>query len=127
MTDQISARLRKPTKTERLAIERLGRALFHLDETSISDYALKDQIPGVWTTLEHDIDVEEPRVKVTLLLDESVAKFFRTMGKGYQRRMNRVLATYAQMQISNVMENYRRMQEAGYGKLVRAEYRDGVE
>ncbi len=44
--------------------------------------------------------MREKKVQVTIRLDESVAKFYRAMGRGYQGRINRVLATYAQMRIA---------------------------
>ena len=39
---------------------------------------------------------------MTLRLDESVAKVYRAHGNGYQARINRVLATSAQLKISKV-------------------------
>ena len=104
---------RKPSKSTRLLLDRLKHNLYHLDQDTISQFDLKRQIPNAWATLENDIDVEERRVKVTLLLDESVAKFYRGMGKGYQRRINRVLGTYAQMRICDLTETYRQMLEDG--------------
>ena len=38
-------------------------------------------------------------MRVTLMLDESVAKGFRSMGRGYQARINRILQTWLQLQI----------------------------
>jgi hypothetical protein len=90
------------TRSERLAWERLGKRSLELYYTPIWVYDLKREVPAAWAVLEQDIDVEEPKVKVTIRLDESVAKYFRAMGKGYQERINRVLATYAQMQIARV-------------------------
>lgn len=96
---------RKPlTRSERLALERLGKRSVELGDTPIWVYDLRHEVPEAWATLEHDLDVQEPRVKITLRLDASVAKYYRAMGKGYQERMNRVLATYAQMKIARVME-----------------------
>ena len=92
------------SKTDRLAYERLGKRSGELRDTEIWVYDLQSEVPAAWATLAQDIDVEEPKVKITMRLDESVAKFYRAMGKGYQERMNRVLATYAQMKIARVME-----------------------
>ncbi len=92
------------SKTHRLALDRLGKRSLDLVDTPIWVYDLRDEVPAAWTTLEQDVDVEEPKVKITLRLDESVAKYYRAMGKGYQERINRVLATYAQMKIARVME-----------------------
>jgi len=65
-------------------------------------WKVQQKVPAAWATLEEDIDCDEPRVKITLRVDASVARVFRAMGKGYQARMNRVLATYAQMRIGEV-------------------------
>jgi hypothetical protein len=92
------------SKTHRLALDRLGKRSLDLVDTPIWVYDLRDEVPAAWATLEQDVDVEEPKVKITLRLDESVAKYYRAMGKGYQERINRVLATYAQMKIARVME-----------------------
>jgi uncharacterized protein (DUF4415 family) len=92
------------TKTRRLALDRLGKRSAELRETPAWVYDLKAEVPAAWATLAQDIDVEEPRDKITLRLDRSVAQFYRAMGPGYQARMNRVLATYAQMKIAQVME-----------------------
>jgi uncharacterized protein (DUF4415 family) len=90
------------TKAERLARDRLMRNLRGLQDKNTFDYSVRDAVPEAWATLEEDVDVEERKVKVTLLLDESVAKFFRAMGRGYQARINRILATYAQMKIARI-------------------------
>ena len=42
----------------------------------------------------------EETTKITLYLDASVVKFFRGMGKGWHRRVNRLLATYVQMHLA---------------------------
>ncbi|MDR9395498.1 BrnA antitoxin family protein [Roseovarius sp. SYSU LYC5161] len=91
------------TKTERLAREGLLKNLIHLDREGWIDSALADEIPEAWHTLEADVDVEEKKEKVTLYLDRSVAKFYRAMGKGYQARINRILATWAQMKIAGAL------------------------
>lgn len=96
------------TRTQRLAHDRLLSALMDAEWEGLEPYTdLARQIPEAWDTLERDVDVWEPRVKVTLMLDASVAKFFRAQGQGYQGRINRVLATYAQMKIAEV----RRMED----------------
>ena len=104
-------------KSQALASKRLTRYLVDLYDDRIPIEA-QHVIPEAWATLEDDIDVEEEKVKITLRVDASVAKFYRAMGKGYQTRMNRVLSTYAQMQIARVrwfegeMEDAK--QQAGY-------------
>lgn len=90
------------TKSERIARTKLLRHLWE-GRGDILDLVLEEAVPDAWHTLEADLDVEEPKVKVTLYLDSSVAKLFRAMGKGYQARINRVLATWAQMKIAGML------------------------
>lgn len=97
------------TKTQRIALDRLGKRSNELRNTPLWVYDLRKDVPSAWATLEQDIDVEEPKVKITLRLDASVAKFFRAMGSGYQARINRVLSTYAQLKIAEVLENDREL------------------
>ncbi len=97
--------LSKPaTKTERIARDRLFRQLWE-GEADILDQMVRDQVPDAWHTLEADLDVEEPKVKVTLYLDASVARVFRAMGTGYQARINRLLATWAQMKMAGLLDS----------------------
>ncbi len=92
------------TKGERLSRKYLMRYLYEqtLDQENLS-LALRDRVPTAWHTLESDLDVEEPKLKVTLRLDESVARFYRAMGAGYQGRINRILSLWAHMKIADAM------------------------
>ena len=88
------------TKTQRLARERLLHDLIHLSRDDwVSGHTGRCRA-RCRHTLEVDVDVEEPREKVTLYLDRSVARFYRGMGHGYQARINRLLRTWAQMKIA---------------------------
>ncbi|WP_299842094.1 BrnA antitoxin family protein [uncultured Roseovarius sp.] len=88
------------TKTARIAREGLLNNLIHLHRDGWIDTTLAEEIPEAWHTLEADLDVVEPKEKVTLYLDRSVARFYRGMGRGYHARINRLLATWAQMKIA---------------------------
>ena len=99
----------KQTATAKLARERLSRMLEKLDHDEGRWWRVQELVPEAWATLEEDIWCEEPKVRLTLMLDTSVAKFYRAMGKGYQARMNRILATYAQMKIGEVEREARAM------------------
>lgn len=87
------------TKTQRIAKDRLDRYRLAMEKEEIWGIELRDQLPEAWQTLEHDLDCVEKKVKVTLYLDESVAKMFRAMGRGWQGRINRLLGTWVQMKI----------------------------
>jgi hypothetical protein len=123
-------RLRPPrpgTKTERLALERLKRNLRVMDADGTFDWYVGELVPDAWRTLEEDIDTDEPKEKVTLYLDQSVAKFYRAMGTGYHARINRVLATYAQLKIARVRQREAELRAerpeffAGDGGIVKTE------
>lgn len=90
-----------PTKTQRIARERLTRNLIWLNNELWLSAAMREDVPEAWHTLEQDVDVDEPKDKITLYVDRSVARFYRAMGKGYQERINRLLATWAQMKIAD--------------------------
>jgi len=96
-------------KSQRIAKEKLGRLLQLADLEDDVNTLVREKIPQAWHRLEHDIDVQEPKEKITLRVDRSVARFYRAMGKGYQERINRILATYAQARIADcltVEENF---------------------
>ena len=93
---------KKRTQTEERARKRFLRTLHIYDSESVLEFALQEIIPVEWATLEDDMPENEPKVKITLLLDKSVAQFFRAMGPGYQARINQVLKLFAQMRIAKV-------------------------
>ena len=88
------------TKTERIAREGLMKNMIHLHRDGWISSTIAEEIPDAWHTLEADLDVAEKKEKVSLYLDRSVVKFYRAMGVGYQARINRLLATWAQMKIA---------------------------
>ena len=101
------------TRAQRLSREKVFRyfAEERLSDQSVLDYTLRDEVPEAWHTLEYDLDVWEPKVKVTLWLDKSVAQFYRGMGRGYQARINRILALYAHMKIAKFIDLEKAMKE----------------
>ncbi|CUH54408.1 BrnA antitoxin family protein [Shimia marina] len=93
-------KISRDSKTKRAAREGLARNLLVLTSQAWVGAALREAVPEAWHHLEQDLDVSERKEKVTLYLDRSVAQFYRAMGKGYQARINRLLATWAQMKIA---------------------------
>lgn len=92
------------TKTQRMALDNLAKNIYLLEEDHLLGAMLQEIIPDAWHTLAYDVDVAEPKDKVTLYLDRSVAKFYRAMGKGYQARVNRILATFAQLSLAEQLD-----------------------
>ncbi len=111
------------SKADRIA--RQGMIRFLQQETlenSDLSLELRDKVPLAWHTLEHDLDVEEPKTKITLRLDDSVAKFYRAMGPGYQARISRILALWANMKIGEAL----RVEEAVYARMKTLNDKDDV-
>ena len=107
------------TKTEKLAREGLMKNFVFLSQETWIPSTIALEVPEAWHTLEADVDVEEPKEKVTLYLDRSVARFYRAMGKGYHARINRLLATWAQMKIAGEVELEAKLKERlGWGETV---------
>jgi len=104
MTSKTTRQPPRMTKTERIAREGLMKNLIHLHRDGWITSVIADEVPEAWHTLEADLDVEETKQKVTLYLDQSVVRFYRAMGKGYQARINRLLATWAQMKIAGEVQ-----------------------
>jgi uncharacterized protein (DUF4415 family) len=114
------------TKTERIARDRLTLHMWHWmkDDQDVED-ELRKITPAAWATLELDVDCDEPKEKVTLYLDRTVARAFKSMGKGYQARINRLLATWLQMRAAGMLETdeelfKRAMDVADKGKEAKA-------
>ncbi len=94
------------TKAERIARQGMIRFLNEemLRDSDVS-LQLREKVPEAWHTLEHDLDIDEPKTKITLRLDDSVAKFYRAMGPGYQARISRILALWANMKIGDALRS----------------------
>lgn len=90
---------RRRSKAEERAYAELQDALSELDATrrelELGFERLKfDNLPAGWASVEANHPVRPPKVRITASYDADVAKFFRSMGQGYQARMNAVLRAY---------------------------------
>ncbi|MEL6618721.1 MAG: BrnA antitoxin family protein [Pseudomonadota bacterium] len=55
---------------------------------------LNPSLPDDWTGMESADPIDPDRTRVTLRLDSDMLRWFRKLGPGYQRRINRVLRVY---------------------------------
>jgi hypothetical protein len=92
------------SRTQALARDALTGDLTHPGRGDWTCATLADVVPAAWHMPEADLDAEEPREKVTLYLDRSVARFYRGMGRGCHARINRLLPTWAQMKIAGEVQ-----------------------
>ncbi len=90
---------RKRTKAEERAYAELQEVLHQLEgvrtDMVLAFERLKfDNMPFEWASVERLAPVRQRKVRIHTSYDADVAKFFRSMGDGYQARMNLVLRTY---------------------------------
>ncbi len=111
MTGATGQKTFRQTETARMARRRLSRHLEGLESDQGLWGRVQSVAPEAWATLEEDIWCDEQKVKITIRIDASVAKFYRAMGSGYQARMNRVLASFAQMRIGEVEREARSLSQ----------------
>ena len=69
----------------------------HLIETRV--------IPEGWSEIWQSVEESHPRrTRVTMRLDADVVKFFKGLGRGYQKRINMVLRAYMHGRLSKLVE-----------------------
>ncbi|MCT4610948.1 MAG: BrnA antitoxin family protein [Pelagimonas sp.] len=62
------------------------------------------QCPREWHHIWEDEDRRDSkRTRCTVAFDADVVKFFKAMGPGYQKRMNRVLRAYMHFRLAKIM------------------------
>ena len=108
----------RKTRAQMTALDRLQRDIQYLDRESWISREIGHHIPDAWHTLEHDVDVEPKKQKVTLYLDAPVVRYFRGMGNGYQERINRLLSTWMNMKVADELK----IMEVIEGRLKMDEY-----
>jgi uncharacterized protein (DUF4415 family) len=114
-------------KSEKLARRRLIYHLWVASEDQLPMREIQNEVPDAWHLIEADLDCYAPKQKMTLYLDAPVAKAFKAMGKGYQARINRILATWMEMKIGHVMEAEKIMLADRRRAILDAEQAEGSE
>jgi len=86
-------------------------------------------VPEAWHLILADLDMAEPKGKVTLYLDKSVAQVLRATGPGWQARAKRVLATWVAMHVGGLLKFREMFQKRMRGMMdeERAAYDRGEE
>ncbi len=92
------------TRSERIARRNFSRDWFVLEMMDLNLDEMRAKLPEDWHLVEHDADLTEPKQKVSLYLDRSVARSFQAMGKGYQGVVNRVLRSWMQAKAAQMLE-----------------------
>lgn len=91
---------RKRTKPEERAYAGAVRELRELEEWSRQRRLRDAHVPEEWHSIERDVPVRARKTRVTAAFDADLVRWYRSLGHGYQARMNRVLRTYMLLVIS---------------------------
>ena len=101
----------KRSKTEEQSFNRmlgaLGEQMEEIDRLKRS----AELIPPGWHRVAREAPVTPPKTKVSLKLDDDMVAWFRSLGRGWQPRMNAVLRAYMHAVISKAVKGA----EAGDG------------
>ena len=116
---------RKRSKAEERAYAELQDALLELDDAAAGDAArlraaaVREHARRVALRSRPACRCGRARCGSTAAYDEDVAKFFRTMGQGYQARMNAVLRAYMLAILSRALAEQEERGLDGAGDLRR--------
>ena len=91
------------TRTERVNHTFMMDALRRLEWDIYDEMFRQRRIPPLW----HEIARErgrKPKVRVTTMVEEDVLRFFKSMGRGYQERMNDVLRSFMHARLAGIVE-----------------------
>lgn len=95
---------RKMTKAEKRKLEQAKDSIMRLHMHVYGREMQSLHIPEEWQRLTEGYRPQPKKVRITLLLDEDVAKFYRSYGKGYGAFVNDVLKSYAQLRAAKMLE-----------------------
>ncbi|WP_456388730.1 BrnA antitoxin family protein [Profundibacter sp.] len=95
---------RKATKNDLRFLQAASETLMKLHMQVYGREIMSLHAPEEWADLEQTFRCAPKKVRVTLLLDAPVAKFFRMKGRGYQALVNQVLRAYAELRLARVLE-----------------------
>ena len=85
---------RKRTPKERMAEAAYNAALRQLQRDREEVLLRLDTVPAEWFMLDERAPVRPKRKRVTLLMDADALAWYRSLGDGYQGRINAVLRAY---------------------------------
>lgn len=68
--------------------------LYDLEIWNVQRKLRQKHIPPEWHTLAKDVPTRPKKERVTAAYDADMVKWYRSLGHGYQARMNQVLRTY---------------------------------
>lgn len=93
---------KSPTKTERFHHFYMVDAMRRFEYDMHNAIALHGRVPPAW----HDLSSkrETTKTRVTVRLDTDVVKWFKSMGPGYQPRLNAVLRSFMHAKLMGLLQ-----------------------
>jgi uncharacterized protein (DUF4415 family) len=85
---------RKRTKSEERRYLEMILGLIQLEAEVKYDRLKRSAIPKEWYEIHKKVPVRPRKTRVTAAYDADLVKWFRSLGHGYQARMNAVLRAY---------------------------------
>lgn len=93
---------KSPTKTERHHHYYMVDALRRFEYDMHNAIAMNGRVPPAW----HDLATkrESEKMRLTVRLDTDVVKWFKSMGPGYQPRLNAVLRSFMHAKLMGLLQ-----------------------
>ncbi|MEM6371830.1 MAG: BrnA antitoxin family protein [Pseudomonadota bacterium] len=79
--------------------------LEHMQEDMMINW-LDKSLPEKWTGLDHGDPIDRHQTRITLRMDADMVRWFRKLGPGYQKRINRVLRIYWTALLAGHIQGY---------------------
>ena len=92
----------KRTKREAENTHYVTEALLRLEHDLHTHLNRQRRIPHEWEMIH--LERNYHKTKITMRIDKDVLKFFRSMGPGYQPRMNEVLRAFMHCRLSGMID-----------------------
>lgn len=99
----MSKRFTKPKRTESQAraVYRIHEALARLEFDLHDAIRWYNHIPAEWSDLH--LNRTPVQKKITLRIDEDILKYLKSLGPGYQRRMNSVMRAWVETKVAKMI------------------------
>ncbi|MEH6835385.1 MULTISPECIES: BrnA antitoxin family protein [Falsihalocynthiibacter] len=95
---------RRATKEQHRHVRMAKNTLARVSTAVRAAELRREFIPEDWEEISEAFGFTPRNARVTLLLEEPVLKYYRAYGAGYQKVMNDVLALFAELRLSKVIE-----------------------
>ena len=95
---------KKMTKAERLHLYYGVDAMRKFEHEMLGDLHQFKALPDAWDEIWDTRRLPKAKTRVTVRLDTDVVKFFKTLGPGYQPRMNDVLRAFMHFRLAKIVK-----------------------